>query len=144
MKRGFLILLSLLAAASCKDRHEITSTKKTAIFKADLCGGYPKGWRPLGSESGEFVVYNELNLGVSGVRWNGASIDDSTLRNYLIRIQDFTPTPVTALVIDDTVSCLRVDRIRAIMNEFGHCNGEASCVEYSSQAWLLRHPPNPY
>ena len=133
-------MLAILALAACK--REPVSPLKAASYAEGMCGGRPS-WAAPGSESGELMTYNHVQVTQSGTLWNGVAIDRATLNYYLEQVRALSPQPITALVPDSKAKCDDVESVRRTMETRLRCSVEKTCVEYPNQEWLKRHPPVP-
>jgi hypothetical protein len=137
---AILPVAAILSLAACK-REPIQPPKPT-IYGDGLCGGRPS-WSVAGSEGGELMTYNRLQVTPAETLWNGVAVSRATLNDYLGQIRALNPRPVTALVPDSAARCNDVEAVRRVMEVRLQCATEGHCVEYPETEWAKRHPPIP-
>jgi len=141
-KRRIALIFVLVAFALAACERGPVHPPKPASYAEDKCGGQPS-WSATGSESGELMTYNHLEVTPSAILWNGVAISRATLSDYLVQIRALNPRPVTALVPSSNANCNEVEAVRKVMEDRLRCSAERYCVEYSKAEFANRHPPIP-
>ncbi len=138
-RRAILALCLPLCAATLACRAGTGAPDAAGVYAEQRCG--PRGrWDRQGTEDAEFGVFNRLEITGSGMRWNGAAIDQAVLVTYVEAVKTLDPQPVTALVVHPRAACGQVRTIRRLMEERLRCTAEGGCTEYALGEWLGRHP----
>jgi hypothetical protein len=113
----------------------------TEKYSEKECRPAPKNWQKQGSEFGELMTVNLLEISGSQLFWNKVAIDTQTLRRYLIEVRRLNPKPNVVLVVEPQVRCSEVLALRRLISSNLHCGVGFACVEYSSRAWKRVQPP---
>jgi hypothetical protein len=133
---GLVLFSGALAAAACKPPPK-QPEDSASTYRADRCGREPSTWSPQGHEFGELMQRNALEIGPSGLKWNGSSISMATLRRYLQSVNQLNPPINLQIAIDPSTDCGKVNQTRALITESFHCAAGSIpvCVEYSEPEW---------
>ncbi|MDF7776503.1 hypothetical protein P1X14_14705 [Sphingomonas sp. AOB5] len=108
------------------------------------CGGVPSAWGEPGSENGELMQFNRLDVSDSGLRWNDKAIDRAAMHRNLDAVAAIgLPLPLTVIVVADATGCSTVASVRSEIDARLHCAASHNCIEYSEADWRKWHPPLP-
>jgi hypothetical protein len=114
----------------------------TERYSEKECRPAPKNWQKHGSEFGELMTVNLLEISGTRLFWNKVPIDTQTLRSYLIEVRRLNPKPNVVLVVEPQVRCSEVLTLRRLISSNLQCGVGFACVEYSSRAWKSVQPPS--
>jgi hypothetical protein len=111
MKR---LVLGTLALAACQP-HE--------VVEADLCNApFPSNWQAARGIC-HLCDLNLLEVRRNGkITWNGARIDEGTLRRYLKLTADMVPRTMIRFDYSKGTPCGPVRQVRTILNEEQDCS----------------------
>jgi hypothetical protein len=113
----------------------------TEKYGEKQCRPKPKGWQTHGSEFGELMTVNLLEVRDSRLFWNNAVLNTQTLRRYLTEVRRLNPMPNMVLVVSPQALCSEVHSMRRMISSNLQCGDGFACVEYSSRAWKSAQPP---
>ena len=83
---------------------------------AEGCGPLPKGWITPREGRGVLSMLSVISVQNDGVIvWNGKSVSEPTLLNYLRLSSQLNPVPVTQIMFAPSVDCDVVRRLRTLM-----------------------------
>lgn len=134
--------VALLIPTGCGHQADAIQGQPT-VYAQQRCGGLPVKWGRKGSESGELMTYNRLDVGSTAMRWNGKIIDTATLHRYVSDVHKLNPQPVTVVVAADRADCGTIKNVRRLLDAELECSANLVCVEYSQAEWTKWHPPLP-
>ncbi len=111
------------------------------------CGDNTAGWQPQRSQYGEMLWFNLVKINQQTVEWNGSTVERNTLKRYLKRAAR-NRFGGLVLVLDSSLPCDRIERLRRALTEQFKCSPNRICVEYSTEEWLeeeraMTPPPAP-
>jgi hypothetical protein len=109
--------------------------RRSSTYNVSRCGGAPSNWSPHGSEFGELMAHNTLEVGPASVRWNGIAISAATAKEYLGDMNQLNPHVNIQVVFDELTDCNVVQQTRALVSDNLHCGPTEACVEYSEPEW---------
>lgn len=135
-----LAIVAAVAIGSGSD--PLQAAKKAATYGENQCRPAPQGWKRRGTEFGELLTFNLLEVRHNRLIWNGTPIKRQILQTYLIESRRLNPVPNITLVIDQRSTCLEVASARAAISAGPRCGSEHHvCVEYTAATWRRAQPP---
>ena len=137
------ILATALAALSCKPSQQ-NLADADSTYGTDRCAPPALKLSKQGQEYGELMSSNHLQIGPSGLKWNGSSISAGTLQQYLRMADQMNPPINLQIVIDPSTRCVEVNQTRDLIRQNFPCapGSIPVCVEYTEaeyQAESSRH-----
>jgi hypothetical protein len=141
-RKTFPVILAMMLTAACGQK-PAPPAPKPSIYAQNQCGGASPAWSPQGSELGDMVLFNRLDITPRGLKWNDQPVDRQMLRRYLREASNLKPTPITTLVVDRSATCTAVAAVRNAMDGILKCSSKWKCVEYADIQWAKKHPPLP-
>ncbi len=127
--------LCLLSFASCGKPPPPPQSPAPTIYALDRCGGTPAGWQAQGSEFGELMSHNLLQVGSKGLKWNRVPVSGTVLRTYLGAVSSLNPAPALVVIFEPDGDCRAVAGIRRAIETRLSCGQAGICVEYSQAQW---------
>jgi hypothetical protein len=134
-----LMIVAALGIAPASGR--LQAATKAATYGENQCRPAPQGWQRRGSEFGELMTVNLLEIRHDRLVWNGAPVNRRTLQTYLAESRRLNPAPNIVLVIDQRSTCSEVASVRASISGGLRCGSDHACVEYTAAAWRKAQPP---
>ena len=119
--------------ASCNQPRQQIETSVTRYGEAKCLPTIGK-WQAQGSEFGELMIHNTLDVGERTALWNGVPIDRPSLHRYLREMRHY-PAAAMVVVFQPQTTCSEVAAIRRVISAELECGIRRACVEYSEQAW---------
>ena len=114
------LILELVALGACD--HKPTNTAR--------CGTPLEEWQ---EPQGLTPVANLVRLHkTDALTWNGQSVTDDTLANYLRQASAMNPPPAVVLAMQDGTACSRARQIRSLMHAAPICAASRRCTEDSN------------
>jgi hypothetical protein len=133
--------LCTLSLASCGKPAAPPSPPATT-YALNRCGGPPASWRAQGSEFGELMTSNRLQVGAKGLEWNQTRISGETLRTYLSALSALHSGSGLSVIFEPAADCRAVADVRRAIETRLSC-ARAVCVEYSQAEWAKAPAMNP-
>jgi hypothetical protein len=133
-------VVAMLAAFLMLSRGFLTRSERQAEamptrYGDGQCPPNPMIWQAQGSEFGELMIHNTLEIGDHRIGWNGVSIDRPTLDRYFGEMRAF-PSAHLVVVFEPQTRCSEAEAIRRAVSATLDCGKHRSCVEYSALAWM--------
>ena len=129
------VLLGLCTSAPAFAGHNAT-------YSSDHCGVSPVAWSRQGSEFGELLLHNRINVAPQHLSWNGRRVTARQLRSLLTQARQLNPLASMQVVFRGDVGCRRVRLIRQDVTKHLRCGAGQTCVEYSYSEWKRTLPPH--
>ena len=111
------------------------------VYSSHRCGGSPVGWSRQGTEFGELLYQNRIDVSRHFIRWNGRPVTAARLSLLLSEARHLNPRPGLDVVFRGDVDCRKVQMIREDVTSRLACGPEQRCVEYSYAEWARSLPP---
>jgi hypothetical protein len=124
MKQIVLLLAVYLSVAACSDEGDLRNSK---------CPSLLPGWKALGSDIVHSIQWNKVEIGQSGITWNGVPVDKSELEKYLNITRDLNPTPLVIFDPAGASSCQIASKIRDTVDNAADCNSKSACFQGNSR-----------
>lgn len=138
---ALIVATALSVSALSADLQVAKGDGKIEPYGERQCGGTPSGWQRQGSEFGELMTVNLLEVRQDRAVWNHKPVNKLTLSRYITEMSRLNPLPNFVLVIDPPSSCSEVRAIRAMITAHLPCGSQSACVEYPSAVWKRLTPP---
>ncbi len=135
----FLAIIVASVAASGSQAKSFTNEKSN--YGARQCKPTPRGWQRQGSEFGELMIFNRLEVSRARMIWNDKPISPRVLTGYLKEARGM-PSIGMQLVIDPSALCTEVEAARRAISMHVPCGHDLACVEYSKADWIKTLPPS--
>ena len=126
---SLLVETALAASAIVANPHVANADRRLEAYREGQCGGTPSGWQKQGSEFGELMTVNLLEVRKDQLVWNHKPVNKRIIRRYIAEMSRLNPLPNIVLVIDPRSSCSEVRAIRAIITSRLHCGSVRARLE---------------
>lgn len=116
-----------------------------ATYAQNRCGGAPPTWQAQGEElrSPDRPPYL-LQTGAHDYRWNGATISEKTLRDYLSDTAALSMPPPLSVAFAPDTPCATVAMVRRAIDTRMSCGSGSACAEYSEAEWEKADAARPH
>ena len=135
---SLLAIIVASVAASGPQAQSLTNEKPN--YGARQCKPTPRGWQRQGSEFGELMIFNRLEVSRARIIWNDKPISPQVLTSYLKEAEGI-PSIGMQLVIGPSALCTEVEVARRAISTHLPCGYDRACVEYSKADWIKTRPP---
>jgi len=137
-----------LAAASLAGCHQAAPPSpkpKPAIYAQNRCDGAPPTWQARGEEFGipdgpPYLIQTSAH----DYRWNGVTISEKTLRDYLSEAGALGMPPPLSVVFAPDTPCATVAMVRRAIDTRMSCGNGSACAEYSEAEWEKADAARPH
>ena len=99
------------------------------------CPSLLKGWSEPQNGRSAFRTMNTITLTESGAKWNGQSISDDELRQYLSIGKTMDPVPFTVFDPSGAPNCREAAKLRDKINDAADCQVGGDCGQGSVAVW---------
>ncbi len=131
-----------VALLLCQDINHARANSSLPTYSENKCLPSALGWMPQGSQSGELMWFNAIEVTPGQAMWNGNHVSNDNLRNLLTNASR-NHFGSMVLIIDPSLTCEEVNELRDVVTEKMKCGPERICVEYSTVEWRATLPPLP-
>ncbi|WP_395328185.1 hypothetical protein WBP06_12585 [Novosphingobium sp. BL-8H] len=136
-KSALFAMAALVLIAGC---NPTAQNSPVATYSKGKCSPGQANWMPKGSQSGELMWSNAINIEPGQLEWNGNPVTNGQLKHLLAEAAH-NPFGGMVLVVGPSVPCDQVDEFRRTITASMKCGKGRICVEYSTDEWQATQPP---
>ena len=137
------VIVIFAALASFPARCEAEANPNYQRYGQNKCLPFEPNWLPQGSQFGELMWFNALNVKPTGLTWNEHRVSEISFQQKIAKAGRM-PFGGFVFIVDLSAPCTKVDALRRIITRTLKCGAHRICVEYSTPEWEeTRLPSSP-
>jgi len=122
-------IIGALTAVGCTSSHA-QAERSISTYKVNRCGGSPRSWAPRGSEFGELLLHDRLEVAPNHFIWNETPVSRTSLHHRLLVARHMPSNVGLQLIFSGADDCRLVRSIRQEVDDTLRCGRDHKCVEY--------------